>query len=193
MMKNGFKVKLYQKDNDLIHLIHKNDDQAFRLLYNRYWGPLLNFAAHYLDDSHSCEELVQELFVQLHVRSASLCIKSSVSSYLYAALRNKIFNYLRNKAVYKKHVGIAANGSCTTQNNVEQFINLKQLQKEISSSLNRMPEKYKEVYLLHNENHYTIKKISEILNRPVDTVEKQCRKATQLLRNHLRESEMSFG
>jgi len=192
-MKNGFKIELYHKDNDLLQLIHKDDDQAFKLLYKRYWGPLLNFAGHYLDDSHSCEEIVQELFVQLHARRASLSIKSSISSYLYAALRNKIFNYLRNKAVYKKHVGIAASAKSITQNNVEQFINLKQLQKEISFSLNSMPEKYKEVYLLHDENHYTIKKISEILNRPVDTVEKQFRKATELLRNHLRERKMSVG
>jgi RNA polymerase sigma-70 factor (ECF subfamily) len=56
-----------------------------------------------------------------------------------------------------------------------------------------MPERYKEVYLLHDESHYTIKKISEILNRPVDTVEKQFRKATELLRNHLRERKMSVG
>jgi RNA polymerase sigma-70 factor (ECF subfamily) len=72
-------------------------------------------------------------------------------------------------------------------------MNLKQLQKEISSSLNRMPEKYKEVYLLHDESQFTIKKISKILNRPVDTVEKQFRKATELLRNHLRESKMMVG
>jgi len=192
-MKDGFKIKFYHRDDDLLQLIHNNDDQAFTLLYKRYWDPLLNFAAHYLEDSHSCEEIVQELFVQLHARRASICIKSSVSSYLYAALRNKIFNYLRNKAVYKKHVGIAASTRSVTQNNVEQFINLKQLQKEISSSLNRMPEKYKEVYLLHDESHYTIKRISEILNRPVDTVEKQFRKATELLRNHLRERELAVG
>jgi len=54
-----------------------------------------------------------------------------------------------------------------------------------------MPVKYSEVYILHDENSYTLKKIAEILNRPVDTIEKQLRKARGLLRRDLREGRLN--
>lgn len=176
----------FRKDSELLELIRKNDDRAFTMLYNKYRNPLLNFAAHYLNDRDSCEEVLQQLFVQIHIRRISLKISSSVSSYLFAAMRNKIFNYLRNKSVYKKHVNNATKTNPVTQNDVDQFINRKQLEEEITSSLAQMPGKCKEVYILHDQDHMTIKKISELLNRPVDTVEKQFRKATELLRNYLK-------
>ena len=72
------------------------------------------------------------------------------------------------------------------QNDIDQLLNMKQLEEKINFSLDRMPVKYKEVYVLHDHGRLTIKKISELLNRPVDTVEKQLRRATELLRNCLK-------
>ena len=191
-MRDGLSAVLKANDNNLLSLIRKNDNDAFRLLYKRYWGPLINFAAHYLDDKDSCKEIVQELFVQMHVQQVPLRIKSSLSSYLFTALRNKIFNYLRNRAVYKKHVCIAARAAVVNQNNVEQFVNMKQLQEKIALFLGNIPGKYREVYMLHDQDSLTIRKISELLKRPVNTVEKQFRKATTLLREHLRDCRMNI-
>src|SRR5215831_4786610 len=88
-------------DQLLLELIRENDDRAFTILYNKYWQLLLNFASHYLSDKATCEEITQELFIQLHKRRYTIRINSSVSSYLYTALRNKILNHIRNQAVYK--------------------------------------------------------------------------------------------
>ncbi|MCU7552297.1 sigma-70 family RNA polymerase sigma factor [Chitinophagaceae bacterium LB-8] len=175
-------------DEDLLEMIGNHDDQAFNLLYKKYWHPLIHYARRYLKDEDTCEEIVQGLFVHLHNRLTSLKINSSVASYLYTALRNRISNYLRNQAVYKRHVMLAINEDPKKQNDVEQFINMIELQKEITLSLKQMPLKYSEVYVLHNQNYFTIKKIASILNRPVNTVEKQLRKAKALLRNNLKET-----
>lgn len=182
-------VKLFKEAEVLKKVMH-NDKQAFDILYSKYWKPLSVYAETFIDDKPTCEEVVQELFINLYTKAGQLNINSSLSSYLFIALRNRIFNYLRKEAVYKKHVSIAGNKKYSSNNNVEQFISLMELQKEINSSLNMMAEKYKEVYLLHEQDHYTIKEISALLNRPVDTVEKQLRKAVHLLRNHLRVSGM---
>ena len=176
----------YPNDSHLLELIRKNDDRAFALLYKKYRTPLLNFAALYLNDRDSCEEVLQQLFVQLHIKRISLKISSSVSSYLFAAMRNRIFNYLRDKSVYKKHINNATMANPVAQNDIDQLLNMKQLEEKINFSLDRMPVKYKEVYVLHDHGRLTIKKISELLNRPVDTVEKQLRRATELLRNCLK-------
>ena len=177
-------------DGELLEMISKKDNQAFDLLYKRYWDPLLNFATHYLKDGDSCEEVVQDLFVHLHSRHSPLKIRTSVSSYLYTALRNRILNHERNKAVYKKHISIASKVLAESNNNVEQFINFSELRKGIDQSIRQMPVKYREVYMLHDQHHYSTKKIASLLNRPVDTVEKQLRKAFALLRGDLKNNNL---
>jgi RNA polymerase sigma-70 factor (ECF subfamily) len=79
-----------------------------------------------------------------------------------------------------------------SHNNVEQAINFMDVQNKINDTLCHMPEKYRTVYLLHDQNHFTVKKISEVLNRPVNTVEKQLRKAMYILRDRLVMHEMTI-
>jgi RNA polymerase sigma-70 factor (family 1) len=158
---------------------------AFEDLYKRYWEPLLNFASHYIDDKETCEEIVQDFFVQIYMRGLNIKIKHTLSSYLCVALRNRIFNHFRNKAVYKKHVTNAAKKMATEQNNIEQFMSLKELEQSIHTSLERMPPRYREVYVLR-QDQLTVKQIANALNRPLDTVEKQLRKAKRLLTEHLK-------
>ena len=178
-------------DPDILQMIGQNDEEAFKILYKKYWRLLVKYAATYINDEYICKEIVQELFVHLHSSSARLKIYSSFSSYLFVSLRNKVFNYLRNQSVYKKHLKKAGHNGMGACNDVEQSIDFTELQKGIRFSLKRMPVKYSEVYILHDENSYTLKKISEILDRPVDTIEKQLRKARCLLRNDLRESRLN--
>ena len=178
-------------EEDIIQLIRENDSIAFDLLYKRYWNRLLHFAFRYVKDGDVCQEIVQELFVQLHTSANRLKINSSLSAYLFVAIRNRIYNYLRNRALYKKHIALAGKRMMASHNNVEQAINFMDVQKKINDTLCLMPEKYRTVYLLHDRNHFTVKKISEILDRPVNTVEKQLRKATYILRDRLVMHEMT--
>ena len=179
-------------EEDLIQLIRQNDNIAFDLLYKKYWNRLLHFAFRYVKDGYVCQEIVQELFVQLHTSGHHLKINSSLSAYLFVAIRNRIYNYLRNRALYQKHIAMAGKRIIASNNNVEQAINFMDLQNKINDTLCRMPEKYRAVYLLHDKNHFTVKKISEILDRPVNTVEKQLRKAMYILRDRLVMYEMTL-
>jgi len=180
-------VKLI-KESEVVKKMMRKDKQAFDILYSKYWKPLSVYAETFISDKPTCEEVVQELFINLYTKVGQLNINSSLSSYLFIALRNRIFNYLRKEAVYKKHISRAGKRKLyATNNNVEQFISMMEIQQQINSSLNAMAGKYKEVYVLHEQGHYTIKEISALLNRPVDTVEKQLRKAVHFLREHLRE------
>ena len=156
------------------------NNNAFEGLYKEYWSLLINFAGQYIDDRQTCEEIVQDLFVQLYVRGISVKLRHTLKAYLYVALRNRIFNYMRNRAVYRKHVTSAAKKKTASQNDVEQSIYLKELQKSIFKSLQQMPARCSEVYLLKQEQ-LTVKQISQALNRPTDTVEKQLRKAKKML------------
>jgi RNA polymerase sigma-70 factor (family 1) len=166
-------------------LINNSDKNAFPTLYRIYWDRLLVFASRYLNDKESCKEIVQELFIQLHINKLPLNLKSSVSAYLYSAVRNRIFNHIRNRSVYKRHIHTASSKVSLSQNNVEQSLRFKELQAIIHQVLAGLPKRYREAYLLRQTERYPVKKIAVTLNRPVDTVEKQIRKVHDILRERL--------
>lgn len=166
-------------------LTQRNPQEVFSWLYDKYWTPLLNYASGYISDRDTCEDLVQKLFIHLFVSSSKLNINVSLSSYLYVALRNRIYNHLRDQAVYRRHTTQAGQAKQSWHNNVDQSMHLMDLEKEISYFVNHLPGKYREVYLLHEREYFPVKQIAALLQRPQDTVEKQLRKAINLLRHHL--------
>ena len=172
-------------DNDLLMLLQQNDDYVFVLLYKRYWSELMRLAEPFLEDTDTCQEIVQELFVTLYNKREKLHIKISISAYLYVSLRNRIRNHIRNRSTYNRHIGLFKRLCTPGTNDVEQTVSRNELQREIMVCLSGMPEKYRQVYLLYNEGRCPLKEIATLLGRPVDTVEKQFRKAVFLLRQHL--------
>lgn len=192
----SFKMMIMKKNANLrpaeqymVNLIRQQDDRIFIILYDNYWFPLLNFAENYIKDHDTCKEIVQELIITLYLKRAQLNINTSLSSYLYSSLRNKILNHLRDESTYNRHIKRASRmrGLEYGENHVEDFINAMELRKKIDGCLDKMPEKCREVYVLHKQHQYTLKKTSEILSRPVDTVEKHFRKAIHILRDQLAE------
>jgi RNA polymerase sigma-70 factor (family 1) len=175
------------KGTALTHIINLTDDKTFDFLYKNYWDRLLNFAGKYVDDRETCKEIVQELFISLHVKREQLHIQVSLTAYLYSSLRNKILNHLRNESVYKKHIAMAGQSlkAMQAENAVENFLDVQELEREIFICLNKMPVKYREVYILNKQEAYTLKKTAEILQRPIDTVGKQLRKAVRHVQEHL--------
>jgi RNA polymerase sigma factor (sigma-70 family) len=172
---------------ELINMFNQKNDQVFDFLYDKYWHTLLNYAGSYVTDRDACKEIVQEFFITLHKKKPQITSTSSLSSYLYSSLRNRILNYIRDESVYKKHINGATKSAhhLKPYNNVEQFINLVELKKEIFNCLNKMPVKYREVYLMYMQNQYSLTTIAELLQRPLATVEKQFRKASFRLRDYL--------
>ncbi|MBO9201722.1 MULTISPECIES: sigma-70 family RNA polymerase sigma factor [Niastella] len=169
-------------------MIHDfNDDAVFSVLYKKYWDVLLCFAKKYINDRQTCKEVVQELFITLHVKRDQITINVSLSSYLYRSLRNKIINHLRNESVYKRHVAVAgkAYSIISVGNDAEQLMDMVDLQRQICYCLSKMPIKYREVYVLAMQKDNTVKVTAEILQRSVPTVERQLRVATRLMQEYL--------
>jgi RNA polymerase sigma-70 factor (ECF subfamily) len=167
--------------------LNLEDEGTFDILYKKYWELLLNFAGRYIADKDTCKEIVQELFIKLHCKRRQLTINVSLTAYLYSSTRNKIINHLRNESVYKKHVAVAGKAmhALTPINDIDQLMDVNDLEKEIFYCLNKMPARQREVYVLVKQEACPLKKAAEMLNRPVETVEKQLRKAVRLVQAHL--------
>ena len=59
--------------------------------------------ATYLDERVEVEDVVQEVFVYLWSQRESVVIQNSVKSYLYSAVKYKVLDVLKHRAVERSH------------------------------------------------------------------------------------------
>jgi RNA polymerase sigma-70 factor (ECF subfamily) len=74
-------------DQQLLDLIRTDDRGAFTELYNRYWDKTYAVALHRLEDEHEAEEVVQEVFLSIWQRRATLQLTHTVATYLAVAVK----------------------------------------------------------------------------------------------------------
>lgn len=85
-------------DADLLALVAKGDQEAFRLFYDRFAGRILSYVRKLSRDIGSEEDVVQEVFVQVWRKAATYKrSRGSVAGWLYTMTRNRLVDRWRRK------------------------------------------------------------------------------------------------
>ena len=91
-------------DHELIVALKKGDNDAFTIIYKRYWGKVCNFSRLYITSDADIEDIVQQVFMKLWNYRESLKENESFEGFLFIATRNLIFSHMRksfNENAYK--------------------------------------------------------------------------------------------
>ena len=176
------------EDHELLNLMKLNNKAAFEEIYKRHWSTLLVSAYNILKDKDACKDIVQDVFSDLYLRRATICI-SSISSYLKVAVRNRVFKYLQKGNLARHHLETVE--KVTFVYTTEQMINFNQLKEKYKKGLEALPDKCREVFLLCRNENLSTKEIAFRLNISPKTVENQITKALKSLRKNIIEI-MSF-
>jgi len=78
-------------------------DDAVAALWQEHYRPLVRLASLFLDDVGSCEEVVQDAFVQLHLRWDRIRNRASAPAWLRTAVLNGARSRLRRRLVASRH------------------------------------------------------------------------------------------
>lgn len=171
-------------DSDLFSLTKQNDTEAFEELYNRHWPSLVNAAFKRLDSQAKAEDIVQNIFIDLYERRASIELTLSLKAYLNQALKFKILNEYRGNAIRTKYQkSLFLNDYC--KNDFAERLEAKELEVKIAKLLGELPDKCKQVFFLSRKENLSNRAISAGLNISVSTVEKHISKALKILRAHV--------
>jgi RNA polymerase sigma-19 factor, ECF subfamily len=152
-------------------------------LFRHHFEPLCRLAMKYIGDFDNAKDIVHEVFIAFWQKFDTLPGDTNYKSYLFTAVKNKSFNYLRDQ---KKHLKIVEAETFAAPE-PEESVEKEELEREIEFALNLLPDRCREVFELSRFEGMKYGQIAEQLNISVKTVEGQMSKALRLLRNHLRE------
>lgn len=170
-------------DKELMRLLAGDDARAFEALYQRHAGALYAFAYRKIPVPAIVEDLLQEVFTNIYRRRAELDHIENIPAYLYNALRNRIFNELRNAMLHEQHHQQLSTGqSADLQINYD----LRELEKAFAAALDKLTERSREIFLLSRRDHLTYKEIAERLGISVKAVEKHMSRTLGVMREELK-------
>jgi RNA polymerase sigma-70 factor (family 1) len=125
---------------------------------------------------------VQEVFLSLYHRRDELQTTSSLKSYLYTALQNKIYNHYQKELTRRQHEQAAGGHLKIVSNDLSEEYESKELEQQIHEKIMKLPPQCRKVFLMSREEQLPYKEIAKQLNISVNTVDQHIQKALRMLR-----------
>jgi RNA polymerase sigma-70 factor (ECF subfamily) len=172
-------------DQQLLDLIRTDDRGAFTELYNRYWDKTYAVALHRLEDEHEAEEVVQEVFLSIWQRRATLQLTHTVATYLAVAVKYKVINHLAKQHRRQLQHDELTITSPIIADSTADWLHEKELRQLLEKTISQLPEKCRIVFLLSRDENKTYAEIAAELNISQKTVEAHMSKALRELRETL--------
>ena len=175
-------------DDELWENIRQDDRKAFAVLFDRYWAKLYTTACYHLKDKEACTEIVHDIFLNIWKGRDQLQI-SSFPSYLAASVRYHVFRYRKvlraSPLSYQENWETDSEISIANQGDENLIYN--ELQQEVFRSVQRLPKRCQEIFILSRRQNLSNDQIAEQLGISKRTVENQLTHALQFLRISIKE------
>lgn len=180
-----------EQELQLINGLQEGNEQAYRELFVRHYDVLCHVALQVVGDAFLAESLVSDTIAHVWEIRHALEIRSSLRSYLMRAVRNRCFNYLALECEnhefpfsYNEDMEELGNSYASEENPLGTLLE-KELESEIISSINRLDDPCRRVFLKSRFEHKKNDEIAAELGISVNTVKYHIKRALSVLRQDL--------
>ncbi|MCD0486988.1 RNA polymerase sigma-70 factor [Pedobacter sp. MC2016-14] len=172
-------------DHQLTHLLVKDDEKAFTQVFKRYNSLLYAHAYKKLGSREEAKDIVQEIFAVLWSKRLELNVTTSLSGYLFTAVRNRIFDFIAHQDVATRYIDSLQDFLNHGEAITDHLIREKQIREIIEKEISLLPPKMRVVFELSRKNYMSHKEIAENLGISEQTVTDQIKKALKILRKRM--------
>jgi RNA polymerase sigma-70 factor (ECF subfamily) len=159
------------------------DEAALRRIFDRHYPALLGDIYRIVPDEDTCQDIAQEVFVELWRKRAELDIHTSLRAYLRRAAINRALNFLKTN---KRYVFDEPEPSAdTSASDISRKLEQEALEDALHAAIKTLPEKCRLVFSLSRFENLSHREIAEQLGISVKTIENQITKAMKHLREAL--------
>ncbi len=168
----------------------------FEKIYVAHYARMKRFAQEYVIREEDAENIVQDVFLDLWEQNLLLLSHTNLFAYLFTALKNRCIDFLRHKTIvqntaeklqddYMKALQMKFQSLEAFD---EQLFSEPDIETVIQSAIESLPEKCREIFILHKIEGKKQKAIAQELNISINTVENQMaiayKKLKEILKDH---------
>ena len=172
-------------DFELISRIKEGDESAFRIVFDLYSSKLYAFSYRFLKEKEPCQEVVQEVFLNLWINRAKLDNQYPIAPYLYTITRRLTLNVLRHVATSQSAMDKMWLNVKKVSNETEEEVFLEDLSRFTEQVLSKMPKQQQLIFRMSRHQELSYDEIAEELNISRNTVKNHLVAALKTLRTQL--------
>jgi len=181
------------KADELFDLIKADDQKALGLLFSVYFPRLNDFTRKVIKDDGISEDIVQEVFVKVWEKRGEI-ESLNVEAFLFKLVRNRCIDYIKHLKVVSNHMQEIQISSKYEElyridliGNEPYLLIEQKLKIKIDKTIQNLPARCREVFLLSRINGLKNKEIAEKLDINIKNVERHLSRALQSFRENFRE------
>jgi len=178
------------KDEEILRKIAEKDPYAFRQFFEQYQELVFHVCLGILNNRQQAEDATQDVFFQIYRSAKSFRSESKVSTWLYRISVNRSLNILRRnrrQRWFRRLDELLEHGPdqiASSQKTPDQELEEKEQHQRLRQTIDSLPPNQKTVFVLHKYEGLSYKRISEILNISLSSVESRMFRAKKYLQKN---------
>jgi len=178
-------------DYALIEQARQRQPEAFRKLFEIYQTPVYNFVARMIGQPQDAEDVVQEVFVKLYHKLATLREVRYFTTWMFSIAKNEAINYARkhrrrkwqaldDSAAHAEHEAVPAQ-----EHNPERVAAHRELDQVLQKALEAVPEINRAAFILGVLEEYSYKEVAAMLGCSENNVKSRVFRARAVISEKL--------
>ena len=168
-------------EKEILQSLREGEIYAFDYLFEKYSNELFRFSYKILKSRSEAEEIVQLVFLKVWENRKRIDPQQKFSAYLFTIALNDIRKSFLTKAKENQFkvefYDMLSEQSEEDQKDFSRYLQI------LDQQIEMLPEKRKEIFLLHKKEGLTVNEVADYLNLSPKTVENQITAAIKSLRD----------
>ena len=172
-----------------------DSNKGFKAVFETFYPRLLRFAEAYVGDRFEAGDILQDVFLRLWEKRASLPADINLQAYLLTMVKNQCMDFLRHRRVVQQ---LSVNWETLQEREasfnyyaISQFdpeeMDIETLERLVEKAINELPEQCRKAFELSRYDGLKYKEIADKMGISVKTVETHISHALKILRVTLKD------
>jgi len=173
-----------EKDEQLIDNYLKGDEKSLEILIKRYLKLIYSFAFRFVTSSQEAEDIAQEVFIKMWCNLKKFDKNKKFKSWIFSIAKNTCLDAIKKKKTipfseFEDERGKNIFIETITDRSLlpDELYERADMMNELNLAIAKLSSGYRLVEQLHCIEELTFKEISQILNKPLNTLKSQHRRA----------------
>lgn len=173
------------RDDQWIDRVKDGEQKAFEEIYRCYYPQLFSFLMRFVKSEDLAEDIIHNVFYKVWENRDRLQANGTLKAYLFKAVRNQALKHLSKTRDHKTIQFSEETAQIDIDQNPEVLMELREFREAYRYAVNKLPEKRRNIFLMHREDKLTYREISEVLDLSIKTVETQISRSMKFLIDQL--------
>ncbi|MDR2284897.1 MAG: sigma-70 family RNA polymerase sigma factor [Sphingobacterium sp.] len=159
-----------------------NDQKAFKKVFETYQHVLMYYVVEATQNESTAEEIVQEAFIQLFLQKDKLSALEQIYPFLFTVVKRQTISTYRRKMSSKRYMDELRALWSEAEHTVLERIAGAEIQEAFDKSVDELPLRQKQVFLLSKLENKSYQEIADHLGVSKNTVKNQLISATKIIK-----------